>query len=785
MKFPESWLRTLVDPPLGTRALADTLTMAGLEVEAVEAVAPGFSGVVVAEVLSVAKHPDADRLSLTKVDAGGAAPLDIVCGASNVRAGMRVPCATVGAKLPGIEIKRAKVRGVESHGMLCSAKELGLAADAAGLLELPADAPVGTDIRRYLNLDDAALTLKLTPNRSDCLSIAGIAREVGALTGAPVREVVAVTSPVAATERREVALEAPHACPRYCGRVIRGVNAQAPTPRWMVERLERCGLRSISAIVDVTNYVLLELGQPLHAFDNAKLQGPIAARLARPSESIVLLNEQTVKLDERFLVIADARGPVALAGIMGGATTAVDGRTTDIFLESAYFDPRAIAGRSRMLGFGSDSSYRFERGVDFAGTVRALERATHLIMDICGGAAGPVSEACDRLPQRVPVRLRTARAQRVLGIGIGADRVGDILRRLQLPFEQQGDTFTVTPPSYRFDIAIEEDLIEEIARVHGYENVPAAVPTGGAAMLPASEVRRGADDIRRLLAARDYHEAVTFSFVDEQWERDFAGNDRPVRLANPIASQMSVMRSGMVGSLVDAARRNLSYRQERIRLFEVGRCFLGTDGGYEQPLRVAGIATGMALPEQWGVPGRAVDFYDVKADVEALLHPRMATFEPAAHPAFHPGQCARVVLQGKSAGFLGALHPRWCQKYEMPVNTVCFELNLDQILECQRAAYREVARFPTSRRDVAVVVADSLPVDAILCAAREAAPGYVTEVALFDVYRGKGIDSDKKSLAFRILMQDTRGTLTEADVEAAVSGILKALQEKFDASLRK
>src|SRR5262245_1277799 len=653
MKFSENWLRTFVNPPLSTRDLAQALTMAGVEVEAIEPAAPPFDKVVVGEVLKVERHPDAQRLTVCQVNLG-AEPVAIVCGASNVRAGIKVPAALPGAKLPGKEIKVTSVRGVESHGMLCSAVELGLPEDVDGILVLPDDAEVGKSVREALDLDDQVLTLKPTPNRSDCLSLLGVAREVGAVSGASLRMPETRPVRVSVTEKIPVVLEAPDACPRYCGRILRGVNARAATPEWMVRRLARSGVRSISALVDVTNYVMLELGQPLHAFDLAKLEGGIRVRYARPAEKLTLLNASAPELGPGWLVIADERKAVALAGIMGGLDTAVTDATKDVFLESAFFAPDAITGKTRVLGFGSDSAYRFERGVDFGQTPAALERAAQLILEICGGAAGPITEARVQLPAREPVRLRLKRAERILGLRLERGQVSDILRRLRFEFSSAEGEFRVTPPTYRFDIAIEEDLVEEIARIHGYDRIPPTTPGAPAVLLPVAESRRDAATLRSILVERDYQEIVSYSFVDESWERDLAGNAAPVALANPIASQMSVMRSTLAGGLVNALAFNLSRRQARVRLFEMGRCFLpAPDGAYLQPIRVGGLAYGDALPEQWGSVRRAVDFYDVKADVEALLRPRAALCHPDTHPALHPGKCARVECDGVAVGWIG------------------------------------------------------------------------------------------------------------------------------------
>ncbi|MDQ5947190.1 MAG: phenylalanyl-tRNA synthetase beta chain, partial [Pseudomonadota bacterium] len=768
MKFSESWLRTFVDPTLSGEALSHLLTMAGLEVEEEETVAPAFNDVVVAQVLEVNKHPDADRLNVCRVDIGDGTPKQIVCGAPNVAAGLKVPCALVGAELPGnFVIKLAKVRGIESSGMLCSAKELGIAEDASGLLVLPADAPVGQSIRDYLDLNDRLLTLKLTPNRADCLSLTGIAREVSALTGTPARYVDIAQVPVTIAASREIVLDAPQACPRYCGRIVSGVNAKAPTPEWMKRRIERSGVRAISALVDITNYVMLELGQPLHAFDNNKLSGTIHARMATPGEKLLLLNEQTIAVDADVLMIADDQKPLAMAGIMGGEESGITLETTELFLESAYFAPTVIAGRARRYSFGSDASHRFERGVDFGATHQSIERATQLILEICGGQAGPVVEAVADLPARKPVRLRVARVGKVLGVPFTPEAIADLFSRLGLPFTQEEGDFVVTPPSYRFDIEIEEDLIEEIVRLHGYDNIPAPAPTGALAMLPQTESARTVSRLRQVLADSGYQEVVNFAFVEEAWEADFASNTDPIRLANPIASQMSVMRSSLFGGLVANLATNLKRKQSRVRVFETGRCFLrdqtginanSSVAGFHQPWRLSGLAYGGALPEQWGAPARNVDFFDVKGDLEALLAPYAARFEKAAHPALHPGRSARIVLNGESIGVIGELHPAWVQKYELPLAPVVFELELDALKRAELPQYAEVSKFPPVIRDLAIVVDQSLEIQALQDGLLSNAPSLVQEIRLFDVYTGKGVDSGKKSLAFRIVMQDTQRT---------------------------
>lgn len=798
MQFSETWLRTWVNPDLSTEALAHTLTMSGLEVEEIKRAAPPFSGVVVGQVVEVTRHPNADRLTLCKVDAGRGALLEIVCGAPNVRAGMKVPCALVGAQLPGeggkpFEIKAAKVRGVESRGMLCSARELGLSDDHSGLLPLPEDAPVGRDFREYRSLDDARLTLKLTPNRADCLSVLGVAREVAALTGAPLTPVAVAPVAAAIPDTFPVRISAPEGCGRFAGRVIRGVDAAAPTPQWMVERLEASGQRSISALVDVTNYVMLELGRPLHVYDLGKLTGAIDVRFGRRGEKLLLLNEQNVEVDEKVLCIADDSGPIGLAGIMGGDSTKADLDTRDIFLESAFFWPEAIAGRARRYGFASDASHRFERGVDFANNVDGIERATQLILGICGGQPGPTTDVVAKLPERKPVRVRTERAARVIGMRVSDDDAADVFRRLGFAAEREPGAFVVTPPSWRFDIAIEEDLIEEIARVQGFDRIPVEPPRVAAQMRPVPEARRSQHAIRALLAAADYHEVLTFSFVDEAWEADLAGNAAPIRLLNPIASQMSVMRSTLMGSLVAAARYNANRKATRIRLFEVGRVFLPTPGthagalaveGVTQPLRVAGLSLGPAVEEQWGESRRGVDFFDVKRDVEILLTPRAAAFERAQHPALHPGRSARVVLDRTPIGWIGELHPRWQEKYELPSVAVLFELDLEPLLAVGVPRYVELSKFPPVLRDRAVIVDDAVPAGDLIDAVKSFRPELIRDVTLFDIYRGRGIAEGKKSLAFRVVMQDTARTLTEAEVDGTLADLQGLLSARFGAQLR-
>ncbi|MEO8332981.1 MAG: phenylalanine--tRNA ligase subunit beta [Gallionella sp.] len=790
MKFSENWLRTWVDPDLSSDALAHVLTMAGLEVEALESVAPAFNNVVVAEVLEVVKHPNADRLNVCQVNVGEASPLTIVCGAANVAVGVKVPCARIGAVLPpssdnekGFVIKQAKVRSVESFGMLCSAKELGLATESEGLWLLPGDAPVGKMLREYLELDDKLFTLKLTPNRSDCSGMAGVAREVAALTGSALKPLDIQTQAVTLAERLPVKVNDAEACPLYCARLVRGVNAAATTPIWIQRRLERSGLRTINAVVDITNYVMIEMGQPMHAFDVAKLSGGITVRRARKGESLTLLNDQNIVLDEAVLIIADDARVLALAGIMGGQGSGVETTTRDVLLESAFFDPDAIAGKARRFGLATDSSFRFERGVDFAATRQALDRATQLLLEICGGKAGEVSEVRGQLPKRASILLRRARVARVLGIPLDNHQIAALLQRLQLQFDTNGDDFSVTPPSFRFDLSIEADLIEELARLYGYDNIPAQAPQAVLTMLPDSELQRPLARIQDMLVARDYQEIVSYAFVEEQAERELCGNDDPVALQNPIASNLAVMRSSLIAGLVGALRFNLNRKQSRVRLFEVGACFAKMNGEYVQSQRLSGIVYGATQPEQWGAVEKPVDFYDVKADVEALFAPQRLSFVSASHPALHPGRSARIYREGKMVGWIGELHPQWQQRYDMAQAGVWFEVELEALTRTSVPRITEIAKFLPVRRDLAVLVDEAVTVQTLIEAMQSASAPYVQEVAVFDVYRGKGLEQGKKSLAFRVLLQDTQKTLTDSEIESSIS-LLVAVMQHQGAQLR-
>ena len=779
MKFSENWLRTWVNPAMSSDELSHLLTMAGLEVEGMDAVAPAFNNVVVAEVLEVIKHTNADRLNVCQVNVGETQPLTIVCGAANVAAGVKVPCARIGAVLPGdFNIKQAKVRGIESFGMLCSAKELGLAETSGGLWLLADDAPVGTTLRDYLELDDHVFTLKLTPNRGDCSSLFGIAREVSALTASPCTPLAIEVQKTTLNEQLKITVADATACPAYYGRLVHGVNAAVGTPAWMLRRLERSGLRTINAVADITNYVMLEMGQPMHAFDAKKLSGGITVRRAIPGESLTLLNEQAVQLDESVLVIADDARVLALAGIMGEQSSGIETTTTDVFLESAFFHPDAIAGRARRFGLATDSSFRFERGVDFAATRQALERATQLLVEICGGRVGEISAACGTLPTRPTIALRRSRVARVLGIDLSNEQIATLLARLQLAFTANGDDYRVTPPSFRFDLSIEADLVEELARLYGYDNIPAIAPKTSLTMLPYSESRHPMSRIQQTLVARDYQEIVSLAFLEEQVERDLCGNRNPLALQNPIASSLAVMRSSLIGGLVDALRFNLNRKQTRVRLFEAGACFAKIDGNYVQTQHLSGIAYGTNQLEQWGLATKTVDFYDVKADVEALFAPLALRFVAATHPALHPGRCAQIHAGQNIIGWLGELHPQWQQQYDLPLAPIWFELELDALLQSKVPRMQEIAKFLPVRRDIAVLVDESIAVQALLDAMTRASAPMVQEIALFDLYRGKGLEPGKKSLAFRVLLQDTQKTLTDTEIETSIAVLVGALHQQ-------
>jgi phenylalanyl-tRNA synthetase beta chain len=788
MKFSENWLRSHVPTSATRDELAATLTAIGLEVESVEPLGESLDGVVVARILECEKHPEADRLQVCKVDAGRGAPLQIVCGAPNARPGLVAPLATIGTKIGELTIKAAKLRGVESNGMLCSAKELGLDADASGLLELPADVPVGAPLAEVLGLPDASIEIKLTPNRADCFSVRGIAYDVAAACDSQVVAFDAAPMPALNDARLAVELQAGADAPRFVGRVIEGVDAQVATPLWMAERLRRSGVRPVSFLVDVTQYVMLELGQPMHAYDRDLLKGPVSVRAARAGETLKLLNGDTVELDPEFLVVVDAGRAVGLGGIMGGEDTKVGAGTRNVFLEAAHFTPSAIIGRGRRLGLHTDASHRFERGVDPELPRTAIEVATRLIVDIAGGAPGPVVEAVlpEHLPKPQAIRLRKARLARVLGARVDDAEVARILSALGLQVAATDDGWSVTPPARRFDLAIEEDLIEEVARIHGYDAIPATLPGSGARLQPPTETRVGEGDARRQLAARDYLEAVDFAFVDAallaQWQ---AGEGVP--LANPLSAELGVMRPSLLPGLVAALARNAARQQPRVRLFELGKTFAANPGAAPlETARIAAVACGPARAEQWGEPARAVDFHDLKGDLDSLAALSRATLEyrPAAPAWGHPGRSAQVLREGHPLGWIGQLHPRLQQALDLDVEIMAFELDLDPLLARAVPRAEPLSRFPSVRRDLAFVVADGVEWAAVAASVRRAAGPVLKRLRLFDRYRGKGVEHGFKSLAMGLILQEDSRTLTDREVETLVADVVAALQAEHGAVIR-
>lgn len=807
MQFPESWLREFCNPPLTTGQLAETLTMAGLEVEELKPVAPPFTKIVVGEIREAVQHPNADRLRVCQVDVGQGSLLNIVCGAPNARVGIKVPCALVGAELPPGDdgkpfvIKMGKLRGVESQGMLCSARELKLSEDHGGLLELAQDAAPGQDIREHLKLDDTLFTLKLTPNLAHCLSVHGVAREVAALTGAPLNTPAFAAVAVGSADKLPVKISAPDLCGRFSGRVLRNVNTRAATPPWMVDRLARCGQRSVTALVDISNYVMFELGRPSHIFDLDKIHGGLDVRWGKPGETLKLLNGSTVTVDDKVGVIADDTQVESLAGIMGGDATAVSDDTKNVYLEAAFWWPKAIAGRSRRYNFSTDAGHRFERGVDPGQTVEHIERISQLIMDICGTpetVCGPIDDMQVNLPKAAPVTLRVARAAKVIGMPLTQAQCLDALKRLGLQVSEGQGTLTVTPPSYRFDLQIEEDLIEEVVRMVGYQQLPETPPLAPITARVRLEASRSPFAVRRALAALGYQETINFSFVEERWEHELAGNPNPIKLLNPIASQMSVMRSSLLGSLLQVLKFNLDRKAPRVNVFELGRVFLrdansqNTDttvAGFNQPMRVAGLAYGPRAVLQWSQSDKQVDFFDIKGDVDALLAPLQAVFAPAQHPAMHPGRCASVSVAGRPIGFVGELHPQWRQGYELAHAPLLFELELDAVLQRQVPVFKAVSKLQPVERDIAVIVPESVTHSALMAAIHGAnTQGMLKSATLFDVYRPQQAHADmhlgEKSLAVRLVLSGDTATLTDEAIDASVQAVLANLQSQLQGRLR-
>ena len=792
MKISENWLREWVNPDINTDELVEQLTIAGLEVDGVEPAAGQFTDVVVGEVLQVEAHPDADKLRVCQVSTGGGEPQQVVCGAANVRPGMKAPFAQVGAALPGgMKIKKAKLRGVESFGMLCSEQELGMAASADGLMDLPEEAPSGTSIDEYLQLDDVIIDLDLTPNRGDCLGVLGVAREVAAINDMEpvVGPQTAVKSSI--SDEFPVYLDSPAECPAYTGRVIRGIDPRATTPLWMQEKLRRAGLRAISPVVDVTNFVLLELGQPMHAFDLDKLQGSIHVRMARPAEKLTLLDGKEIELQDDILVIADEQRALAMAGIMGGEGSGVTDSTRDVFLEAAFFNPLAIAGRARRYGMHTDSSHRFERGVDPRLQLIAMERATELLIDICGGSAGPVTQVKDddAMPQQATIILRAERVQRMLGIDIPHSQIEGYLKRLQITFTGSNGEWQLTPPSHRFDLGIEADLVEEIARLYGYNRIPETLPVVPQGMVPRAENTHQLDFYKDILTQRGWQEAITYSFVDPQLQ-DQLGLDRPsIGLSNPISSEMSVMRTSQWAGLITALQYNQYRQQKRVRLFETGLNFIGSeDDSIDQQLWISGIASGDYWSEQWSHSQRKIDFYDIKGDVEALLahtrQPEHFSFSAEQHAALHPGQSARILQQGQPVGWIGVMHPELQKQLSLEGTVVLFEVNAQALIEARPRQFQPISKFPSIRRDLSFIVDESVTAEAVLAAVNGLGLNSLYKPWIFDVYQGKGVETGRKSMSLGLILLDSSRTLTDEDVEETVSHIIDVLAEKLDAALR-
>ena len=791
MRFSEAWLREYVDPPTSTDELVAQLTMAGLEVDSVEPAAGSFQGVRVGEVLELQPHPQADRLRVCRVAVGGSESLSIVCGAPNVRVGMKAPLAVEGALLPnGMKIGKSQLRGVDSYGMLCSAKELGFEDTQGGLMDLPADAPVGAELRGYLQLDDSIIEVDLTPNRADCLSVQGIAREVALLNGLDWSAPQVSPVPVSTDAALAVSLEAPAACPRYLGRMISGVNRNAETPLWMRERLRRSGLRSLGPLVDVTNYVLLDLGQPLHAFDAAKVQGSVRVRFAAAGEKLRLLNDQEISLDEDALVIADEHRPLALAGIMGGADSAVGDDTADIFLECAFFSPLAIMGKARRYGLNTESSHRFERGVDPDIQHRAIEYATQLLLQITGGSAGPITEASagEHLPVRAPIDLRSARIARLLGVDIADAEVASLLSRLGMQVQPQPGGWRITPPGFRFDIAIEADLIEEIGRVYGYNRLPQTDAASHMALQPVSEALVDIERIKDLLVDRGYQEAITYSFVDAETQLKIEPELPVIALQNPISSELGVMRTGLWCGLLDVALKNLNRQQTRIRLFEAGLRFTRRGEAIVQEKSLAGLILGPVREEQWGESSRVVDFFDLKADLEAIFrltgHENTVTFVAGQHPALHPGQSALIFLGEERLGWAGMLHPGLEKELGFESRVFLFELDQNRLLRRDIPVFEPLSRFPQVRRDLAVIVGEDVKVANLVACVKQCSPELIRQVVVFDVYQGGGIESGKKSVALGLVLQDDSETLTDARVDAVMAAVVTELVNVFNGKLR-
>lgn len=794
MKFSELWLREWVNPAISSEALSEQITMAGLEVDGVEPVAGEFNGVFVGEVVECGQHPNADKLRVTKVNVGGERLLDIVCGAPNCRKGLKVAVATIGAVLPGdFKIKAATLRGEPSEGMLCSFSELGISEDHDGIIELPADAPIGTDIREYLQLNDHTIEISVTPNRADCLGIIGVARDVAVLNKLALNEPVMDAVPAAIHDTFPITVESPEACPRYLGRVVKGINVKAATPLWMREKLRRCGIRSIDPVVDVTNYVLLELGQPMHAFDLNRLEGGIVVRMAKEGEKLTLLDGNEATLSSDTLVIADQQKALAMGGIFGGEHSGVNVETQDVLLECAYFNPLSITGRARRQGLHTDASHRYERGVDPALQAKAMERATRLLLDICGGHAGPVIDVTNEaaLPKRATITLRREKLDRLIGHHVADAQVTDILERLGCKVSFANNTWQAVAPSWRFDMEIEEDLVEEVARVYGYNNIPDVPVKADLIMTSHREANLPLKRVKTMLVDRGYQEAITYSFVDPKIQALLHPSEASLILPSPISVEMSAMRLSLWSGLLSAVVYNQNRQQSRVRLFETGLRFVPDSAanlGIRQDVMLAGVIAGNRYEEHWNLERQVVDFYDLKGDLEAILDLTGklddVQFKAEKNPALHPGQSAAIYLAGKRVGFIGVVHPDLERKLDLNGRTVVFEIEWEALAERRIPQAREISRYPANRRDIAVVVAENVPAEDILAECKKVGVNQVVGVNLFDVYRGKGVAEGYKSLAISLVLQDTTRTLEEEEIAATVAKCVEALKQRFQASLR-
>ncbi|MGI9203355.1 MAG: phenylalanine--tRNA ligase subunit beta, partial [Woeseiaceae bacterium] len=772
MKFSEKWLREWVNPTLDTAELAHRLTMIGHEVDAVDSRGTGLEGVVVGEVVDVRKHPAADRLSVCQVSTGDAEVLEVVCGAPNVSQGMKSPFAPAGIKLPnGVKLRKSKIRGVVSNGMLCSAIELDLGEESDGIIELHSDAQTGQPLSEYLNLPDHSFDLDLTPNRGDCFSVLGIARDVSAVTSTELNmlQIAPVTPTI--EDEHPVELVLPEGCPRFAARVIRNIDLSSRSPVWLIERLRRSGLREIHPVVDITNYVMLELGQPLHAYDCALLNGPIRPRLAEQGERLTLLDEKQVELLPNTMVITDDSGPIGMAGIMGGLSTAVTTNTTDVFFEAAFWPPEFMAGRARQYGMHTDASLRFERGVDADLQARAIERATELLVSISGGDAGPLVDhvSAEHLPASAPLRLRKKRLLQILGTEIDASRVTEILTALGFETVTDEAGWIVNIPSYRFDIDVEDALVEEVARIFGYDEIPEATAIAETPLAQASESRIDLNLVANVLVARDYQEAITYSFIGPEANTQVTGESSALVLSNPISSEMSVMRGSVWPGLLAAASTNISRQQERVRFFEIGKTFHGALETPIEVVRVAGLIAGDVVAEQWASPSQIVDFFDIKSDVVALLDMTGCagefSFVAVEHPALQPGQSANVLRGSEVVGVIGKLHPMIARKYNLDRGALLFELDADKTFAASVPISESVSKYPAIRRDIAVVVAEDVITSELLRSAEDAAPEIVKSVRIFDIYRGAGVEAGLKSIALGLILQETSRTLTDDDAD--------------------